>query len=165
MAKTALGGTPVSTTGELPATGAKAPPFTLIKQDLSEATLGSYAGKKKILNIFPSVDTGVCAKSVRTFNEKAAGHDGVAVLNVSMDLPFAAKRFCGAEGLEGVETLSAFRSTFGTDYGVQLNDSKMQGLFARSVIVLDADDQVVHAELVDDIANEPNYDAALAAVK
>lgn len=164
MAKTMLGGAPVETNGALPAPGQSAPPFTLTRQDLSEVTLEAFAGKKKILNIFPSIDTGICATSVRTFNAKAAGRTGVVVLNVSADLPFAAKRFCGAEGLVGVETLSTFRSTFATDYGVALMGSKMKGLTARAVVVLDGQDRVLYAELVKDIGQEPNYDAALAAL-
>ena len=164
MAKTMLGGAPVETNGALPAPGESAPPFMLTRQDLSEVTLEAFAGKKKILNIFPSIDTGICATSVRTFNAKASGRTGVVVLNVSADLPFAAKRFCGAEGLDGVETLSTFRSTFATDYGVELTGSKMKGLNARAVIVLDGQDRVLHTELVPDIGQEPNYSAALAAL-
>ena len=163
MANTALGGNPVRLSGELPAKGSKAPPFTLVGSDLSEATLATYAGKRKVLNIFPSIDTGVCQKSVRQFSERASGREGVAVLNVSADLPFAFKRWCGAEGLD-VQTLSTFRSTFATDYGLRIEDSKMKGLCARAVVVLDGDDQVVYTELVDDIGHEPNYDAALAAL-
>ena len=117
-----------------------------------------------MLNIFPSIDTSVCATSVRTFNEKASDKDGVVVLNISVDLPFAAKRFCAAEGLEGVATLSAFRSTFPTDYGVKLMDGPMKGLLARAVVVLDENDVVLHRQLVDDIVHEPDYDAALAVL-
>ena len=164
MAKTALRGNPVNTSGELPAVGSVAPPYSVVRQDLSVATPETYAGKKTVLNIFPSIDTGVCATSVRTFNAKAAGLDGVVVLNVSADLPFAAKRFCGAEGLEGVHTGSTFRSTFATDYGVQLMDGPMAGLCARAVVVLDGAGKVLHRELVDDITHEPNYDAALAVL-
>ncbi|MEC7519846.1 MAG: thiol peroxidase [Myxococcota bacterium] len=164
MAKTALKGNPVSTSGELPAKGSKAPPFKLVAGDLSEKGFSDYDGKKKVLNIFPSIDTSVCATSVRKFNEKASSKDGVVVLNVSVDLPFAAKRFCAAEGLEGVETLSAFRSTFPTDYGVKIMDGPMKGLLARAVVVLDEKNDVVHRQLVDDIVHEPDYDAALAAI-
>lgn len=162
MGKTALKGNPINTSGELPS--GKVPGFELVRQDLSAATLETFSGKKKILNIFPSVDTGVCAKSVRTFNEKAGSKDGVVVLNVSADLPFAAKRFCGAEGLEGVETLSSFRSSFADDYGVKMVDGPFQGLCARAVLVLNEKDEVVHSELVPEIGQEPDYDAALAAV-
>jgi thiol peroxidase len=163
MATITFKGTPVHTSGELPKVGSKAPDFKLVKQDLSEVTLASYRGKKKILSIFPSIDTSVCATSVRRFNEKASKMQGVAMLNVSADLPFAAKRFCGAEGLAGVETLSTFRGSFANDYGVRLTDSPLAGLCARAVVVLDANDKVVHAELVPEIAQEPNYETALAA--
>jgi thiol peroxidase len=163
MGQTKLRGNPVQTSGELPAVGSKAPPFSLTRQDLSQATLETYAGKKKILNIFPSIDTGVCAKSVKTFAEKRAGRDDVVVLDVSADLPFAAKRFCGAEAVDA-ETLSTFRSTFATDYGVKLMEGGMAGLCARAIVVLDESDTVVHTELVDDIVHEPGYDAALAAL-
>lgn len=162
MGQTKLRGTPVTTSGELPKVGSKAPPFTLARQDMTEATLETFAGKRKILSMFPSIDTGVCALSVKTFHEKVAGLDGVVVLNVSMDLPYAAKRFCGGEAITA-ETLSAFRSTFATDYGVRVMDGKMAGLTARAVVVLDEHDTVLHTELVDDIVHQPNYDAALAA--
>lgn len=162
MGKTALKGNPINTNGELPS--GKAPAFELVRQDLSSATLATFAGKKKVLNIFPSIDTPVCATSVRSFNEKASSRDDVVVLNISADLPFAAKRFCGAEGLESVETLSSFRSSFLEDYGVKMVDGPFAGLAARAVVVLDESDQVVHSELVPEIAQEPNYDAALAAL-
>lgn len=162
MGKTALKGNPITTSGDLPS--GKAPAFELVRQDLSSATLDTFSGKKKVLNIFPSIDTGVCATSVRTFNEKASGKDDVVVLNISADLPFAAKRFCGAEGLEGVETLSAFRSSFIEDYGVKMVDGPLMGLAARAVVVLNESDEIVHTELVPEIGQEPNYDAALAAL-
>lgn len=164
MAQTAFKGSPVHTIGDLPAAGTSAPPFQLVGQDLSTATLETYAGKKKILNVFPSLDTPVCATSVRTFNQRAAGRDGVVVLNVSADLPFASKRFCAAEGIEGAETLSTFRSTFARDYGTELTDGPLAGLNARAVVVLGENDEVLHTELVEDIVEEPDYDAALAAV-
>ena len=164
MGTTALKGTPIRTSGELPAEGSAAPPFSLARQNLSDATLEDYRGDNVVLNIFPSIDTSVCATSVRTFNEKASGMDGVAVLNVSADLPFAAKRFCGAEGIEGVETLSTFRSDFATDYGVRLEEGPMKGLCARAVLVLDGEGVVIHRELVPEIAQEPDYDAALAVI-
>ena len=164
MAQIAFKGSPVHTTGELPGIGSTAPAFQLVGQDLSTATLGTYEGRKKVLNIFPSLDTPVCATSVRTFNQKAAGHEGVVVLNVSADLPFASKRFCAAEGIEGAETLSTFRSTFLRDYGTELTDGPLAGLSARAVVVLDESNQVLHTELVDDIVNEPDYDAALAVL-
>ena len=164
MAETSLRGTPVHTTGDLPAVGSTAPDFTVIGTDLGEITNESLAGKRVVLNIFPSIDTPTCATSVRTFNERAADLDDTVVLCVSEDLPFAAARFCGAEGIENVQTGSGFRSDFATDYGVQIVDGRMTGLMARAVVVLDGEGKVVHTELVDDIANEPNYDAALAAL-
>ncbi|MDC3953256.1 thiol peroxidase [Polyangium jinanense] len=162
MAKITLKGNPIHTSGELPAKGSAAPDFKLVRADLSEASLASFSGKK-ILNIFPSVDTPVCAISVRTFN-KLASEKGVTVLNISKDLPFAQKRFCGAEGIDKAETLSAFRSSFGKDYGVEITDGPLAGLAGRAVLVLDGDNKVIHAELVPEIAQEPNYDAALAAL-
>ena len=162
MATTNLRGNPVHTAGDLPAIGSQ-PAFTLTKADLSEVSAADLAGKKVILNIFPSVDTAVCAMSVRTFNQRAAGLDNVAVVCVSADLPFAQKRFCGAEGIENVQTASTFRSDFGTDFGVELTDSAMKGLMARAVVVLDEQGTVTYTELVPDIVNEPDYDAALAA--
>lgn len=164
MAKTALKGNPIDTNGPLPAAGSTAPSFSLVRQDLTEATLEAFAGKKKILNIFPSIDTGICAKSVRTFAEKASDLGGVAVLNISADLPFAAKRFCGAEGLDGVHTLSTFRSGFSNDYGVTLSSGPMAGLCARAVLVLDEHDKVLHSQIVPEITQEPDYDAALSAL-
>lgn len=164
MAKITLQGNPFQTNGELPAPGAAAPDFQLTKSDLSTATLGSYAGMTKVLNIFPSIDTPVCAQSVRTFNQRASEKDGVVVLNISQDLPFAQSRFCGAEGLSGVETLSGFKSGFAKDYGVMIADGPFSHLTARAVVVLDADNKVMHSELVEEIANEPNYDAALSAI-
>ena len=163
MARITLKGNPIHTVGELPAIGASAPGFTLVGQDLKPSTLADFAGRKKVLNIFPSLDTPTCAVSVRTFNKKAAGR-GVAVLNVSADLPFAAKRVCAAEGIEGAVTLSTLRSTFGKDYGVQLADGPLAGLMGRAVIVLDASGKVLYTQLVPEIAQEPDYDAALAAL-
>lgn len=163
MATTALKGNPIQTAGELPAPGSAAPQFSLVKSDLSEVNLGTYAGKK-VLNIFPSIDTPVCATSVRTFNKQASGRPGVTVLNISADLPFAFKRFCAAEGLQNVETLSAFRSSFARDYGVLVTTGPLSGLCARAVVVLDENNRVVYTELVPEIAQEPNYAAALAAL-
>ncbi|QSE98261.1 thiol peroxidase [Fulvivirga lutea] len=165
MAKITLGGKPTNTNGELPANGTKAPDFTLVKNDLSEASLSDYKGKKVILNIFPSVDTGVCATSVRKFNEKAASLDNTVVLCISKDLPFAQARFCGAEGIENAITLSGFRNdTYSKDYGVELVDAGFKGLNARAVVVIDEEGVVKHSELVPEIGQEPNYDAALAAL-
>lgn len=164
MAQVTLGGNPVNTVGELPAVGSPAPGFTLAGADLSDVTAESLAGKKVVLNIFPSVDTPTCASSVRAFNEKAAGRDDAVVVCVSEDLPFAMSRFCGAEGLSNVLTGSAFRSDFGDDFGVTLADGKLAGLLARAVVVLDESGTVVYTELVGEIADEPDYDAALAAL-
>ncbi|MDJ0973830.1 MAG: thiol peroxidase [Planctomycetota bacterium] len=163
MATTAFKGNPISTSGALPSVGSPAPAFELLAQDLSTKSLADFAGKK-VLNVFPSIDTPVCANSVRAFNEKAGAREDTTVLNVSADLPFAAKRFCGAEGLDGVETLSTLRSTFGTDYGVTMMEGPLAGLLARAVIVVDENDNVAYVELVPEIAQEPNYDAALEAL-
>jgi thiol peroxidase len=162
MATTALKGTPVETIGDLPTVGDVAPDFSLATTDLSDVTRPE--GKRVVLNIFPSVDTGVCATSVRKFNELAAGLENTEVICASEDLPFALKRFCGAEGIENVTAASAFRSTFGEDYGVTLTETGMKGLLARSVVVSDEDGTVLHTELVPDITAEPDYDAAIAAL-
>ena len=164
MAQVTFQGSPISTNGNLPAIGQVVPDFTLVAADLSEKSLADFAGKRKVLNIFPSIDTGVCAQSVRTFNKRASSLDNAVVLCISADLPFAQARFCGAEGLDKVVTLSSFRSSFAADYGVALTDSPLRGLTARAVVVLDENDKVLHSELVAEIANEPNYDAALAVL-
>ncbi|MDT5161913.1 MAG: thioredoxin-dependent peroxiredoxin [Mycobacterium sp.] len=163
MAQITLRGNPINTVGELPAVGSPAPGFSLTGTDLGAVSSDQFSGKPLLLNIFPSVDTPVCATSVRTFNERAAG-SGLSVLCVSNDLPFAQKRFCGAEGIENVTTASAFRDNFGEDYGIALADGPMAGLLARAVVVIGADGNVAYAELVPEIAQEPNYDAALAAM-
>jgi thioredoxin-dependent peroxiredoxin len=163
MAQITLRGNPINTVGELPSVGSQAPDFSLTSTDLGAVKSDQFSGKPVLLNIFPSVDTPVCATSVRTFNERAAG-SGVSVLCVSKDLPFAQKRFCGAEGIENVTTASAFRDTFGEDYGVTIADGPMAGLLARAVVVIGADGKVAYAELVPEIAQEPNYDAALGAL-
>ena len=165
MTQVTFKGSPVQTVGDLPGLGSDAPGFRLVKQDLSETTLTDYDGQKLVLNIFPSIDTPVCALSVKAFNEKAAGLKNTAVLCVSVDLPFAQARFCGAEGIENVEAVSAFRSNFGEHYGVTLADSPLAGLLARAVIVIDETGQVIYTELVREIAQEPDYAAALAALK
>ena len=165
MATTAFKGQTVNTVADLPQVGSVLPSVTLVKTDLSELTSDELKGEKLVLNIFPSLDTGVCAKSVRTFNEKAAGLDDTTVLCVSRDLPFAQARFCGAEGIENVVVASAFRSHFGKDLGVTLADGPMQHLLARAVIVVDAEGKVTYTQLVDEITTEPDYDAALEAVK
>ena len=164
MAQITLGGNPINTVGELPAVGSPAPAFTLTGTDMGAVTNDQFSGKPLLLNIFPSVDTPVCAMSVRTFNERAAA-TGVAVLCVSNDLPFAQKRFCGAEGIENVTTASGFRdSSFGTDYGITMADGAFAGLLGRAVVVVGADGNVVYSELVPEVGQEPNYDAALAAL-
>lgn len=165
MASTKLGGNPVNTNGSLPTTNSPAPSFTLVKDDLSEVTNADLAGKRVVLNIFPSVDTPTCAKSVRKFNELAGALNNTVVLCVSADLPFAQKRFCGTESLTNVQNASSFRTNFGDVFGVTLVDSVLKGLLARAVVVINESGQVTHTELVDEIANEPNYDAALAALK
>lgn len=164
MANTAFKGNSVTTVGELPAVGSPAPAFDLVGSDLSEVSTGSLSGKRVVLNIFPSIDTGVCATSVRKFNELAAGLDNTAVVCVSADLPFAAARFCGAEGIENVTTGSTFRSTFGQDYGTTMADGPLAGLNARAVVVIDAEGKVAYTQLVDEITSEPDYDAAIAAL-
>ena len=164
MATTAFKGNPVTTSGELPAVGSTAPAFDLVGSDLSPVTSESLAGRRVVLNIFPSVDTGVCAASVRAFNEKAASLDNATVVNVSADLPFAAARFCAAEGIENVSTGSTFRSSFAADYGVTMQDGPLAGLCARSVVVLDTDGKVLYTQLVDEITTEPDYDSAIAAL-
>ncbi|WP_432557558.1 thiol peroxidase [Granulicoccus sp. GXG6511] len=164
MATTAFKGDPVQTVGDLPAPGTPAPDFVVTGSDLSEIKLTDVAGRRVVLNIFPSIDTGVCATSVRKFNELAAGLDNTTVLCVSADLPFALGRFCGAEGIENVTTGSTFRSSFGADYGVTMADGPLQGLLARSVVVLDTDGTVLHSELVPEITQEPDYDAATTAL-
>lgn len=165
MAHITLHGNPVTTSGELPAIGSDAPGFRLVSSELKDVSLHDYAGKKKVLNIFPSVDTPVCANSVRAFNEKAARLGDAAVLCISADLPFAQSRFCGAEGLDNVVTLSLMRNhNFAKDYGVLIEDGPLAGLTARAVVALDADNKVIYTELVPEIGEEPNYDAVLAAL-
>lgn len=164
MAQITLRGNPINTAGELPAVGAAAPSFSLTGNDLGAVTNDQFNGKAVVLNIFPSVDTPVCATSVRTFNERAAA-DGATVLCVSKDLPFAQSRFCGTEGIENATTASAFRDSFGEDYGITIVDGPMAGLLGRAVVVIGADGNVAYTELVPEIAQEPNYDAALAALK
>ena len=160
-----LKGNPVDVAGNLPKIGSKAPNFTLVDKALADVTLETFAGKRKVLNIFPSVDTPTCAASVRSFNERAASLNNTVVLNISADLPFAQTRFCAAEGIENVVNLSSMRGRdFLMNYGVLLFTSKLAGLCARAVIVLDENNVVKHVELVPEIANEPNYDAAIAAL-
>jgi thiol peroxidase len=165
MATITLKGNPIHTAGDLPAKGTAAPDFKLTKTDLSDVSLKDFAGQKKILNVTASLDTGVCATSAKKFNEAVAKLSGVVLLNVSADLPFAAGRFCESNGLKNVVALSTFRAPdFAKAYGVHLVDGPLAGLTARAVVVLDAQNKVLHAELVPEIAQEPNYDAALAVV-
>ncbi len=162
-----LKGNPVSIGGNFPKKGEKAPDFHLADAKRNTVSLNDYAGKRKVLNIFPSIDTPTCALSVRTFNQKASSLENTVVLCISADLPFAQSRFCGAEGIQNVVTLSTFRNTqqFSESYGVEILDSSLAGLTARAVVILDEDNKVLHSELVSEIANEPNYDAALASIQ
>jgi thiol peroxidase len=165
MATIKLGGNPIHTIGALPKVGSKAIDFKLVKTDLGAVSLSDYQGSKLILNIFPSIDTGVCATSVRTFNEKAAAMEQTKVLCISRDLPFALKRFCGAEGIENVESLSDFKTgAFGNDYGLTIIDGPLAGLHSRVIMVIDENGGVLYTEQVEDIASEPNYEAALAVL-
>lgn len=164
MTHTAFQGNPVSVSGNLPAVGEKLPSFTATGTDLGTVDNASVAGKRVVFNIFPSVDTGVCAASVRRFNELAAGLDNTEVVCVSRDLPFAMARFCGAEGIENVSSASDFRHGFGEAFGVVQTDGPLAGLLARAVVVADAEGTVVHSQLVDEITTEPDYDAAIAAL-
>ena len=163
MAEITLKGNPIHTNGELPAAGSAAPGFSLTDTGLADKTLDDYSGKK-VLNIFPSLDTPVCAVSIRQFNQRAAGRDGVTVLNISADLPFAHGRFCATEGIEDAISLSTMRSSFASDYGLEIVDGPLRGLCSRAVLVLDESNQVVHREQVPEIAQEPDYEAALATL-
>lgn len=166
MAQVTLQGNPVPVAGNLPKPGEVAPDFSLATKDLADVSLNSYAGKRKVLNIVPSLDTPTCAKSTRVFNEKASAMKNAVVLVIAADLPFAMSRFCGAEGLNNVVTLSTFRGKeFHQKYGVDITAGPLRGITARAVVVLDENNKVLHSELVPEIANEPNYDAALAALK
>lgn len=166
MATITLKGNPVHTVGDLPRSGSKAPDFVLTRGDLADVSLRNFSGKRKLLNIVPSLDTGVCAASARRFNQEAAALPDVVLLTVSCDLPFAQKRFCDAEGIENLITLSELRSrSFGEAYGVRIADGPLAGLLSRAVIVLDQDDTVVYTEQVPEITQEPDYEKALAALK
>ncbi len=166
MATITLKGTPIHTIGELPKAGSISPDFTLVAGDLSEATLATFAGKRKILNIVPSLDTGICQLSARRFNAEAGQLDNTVIINISADLPFAQKRFCDAEKLGHVVNLSTFRSPqFGHAYGVVITDGPLAGLLSRAVLVLDRQNRVVHAQQVPEIAQEPDYQAALGALR
>lgn len=166
MAKITQRGNPINTNGELPKVGAKAPEFKLVDADLNDVGLANFKGKKKLLNIVPSLDTGICAISTKKFNDFAKSRTDVTVMTISADLPFAQKRFCSAENVGNVKTLSMMRDrNFAKDYGVLLQDGKMAGITARAVVVLDENDKVLYTELVPEIAQEPNYTAAIAALK
>lgn len=165
MASVTFKGSPISIVGELPAIGLKAPHFNLVKNDLSEVDLSSFSGKTVVLNIFPSIDTPVCANSVRRFNEEVIKQENTVVLCISADLPFAQGRFCGAEGLNDVVSLSTFRDAqFGTDYGVVITEGPLKGLMSRAVVILDGEGVVKYAEQVPEIAQDPDYVAALSAL-
>lgn len=166
MAQVTLKGHPINTSGNLPSIGSQAPDFSLTKVDLSEIRLSELKGKKVILNIFPSVDTGTCAMSVRQFNEKAATLDNAVVVCISKDLPFAHVRFCGAEGIGNVVSTSSFRDggAFANAYGVEIMEGPMKGLNARAVVVIDEEGKIIYTELVPEIVDEPDYDGALAAI-
>lgn len=165
MAQTQLGPNLANTIADLPSLSSSAPAFVLTGNDMKDVSLSDFAGKNVVLNIFPSVDTNVCATSVREFNKRVASLDNTVILCIAKDLPFAMKRFCGAEGIDKAITLSDFRSRgFGKNYGVELTDSAFAGLFARAVIVIDASGKVLHTELVPQIGEEPNYEAALKAL-
>jgi thiol peroxidase len=166
MANVTLGGSPIKIAGNFPGKGDIAPDFTLTSKDLKDVGLKDFSGKRKVLNIVPSLDTPVCAKSTRIFNERAGAAANAAVLVISADLPFAMNRFCGAEGINNVVTLSTVRNRdFHARYGVDITDGPLKGLTARAVIVLDENNRVLHSQLVPEIKNEPDYDAALAALK
>lgn len=165
MASITLGGNSIHTSGELPKVGSKAIDFNLVKTDLGTASLADFTGTRVVLNIFPSIDTGTCATSVRKFNEKASALENTKVLCISRDLPFAQKRFCGAEGLENVINLSDFKEgLFGKNYGLEITDGPLAGLHSRVVVVLDENGTILHTEQVNEIADEPNYEAALSVL-
>lgn len=165
MTQVTMMGNPIEVSGNFPKKGEKVTTLTLTNKELADVTLDTYAGKRKVLNIFPSIDTGVCATSVRKFNQQAANLKNAVVLCISADLPFAQVRFCGAEGIKNVETLSTFRyKEAHENLGVNITTGPIAGLTARSVIVLDENNNVLHSELVSEIKNEPNYEAALAAL-
>lgn len=166
MAKITLQGNEINTNGNLPEVGSEAPDFTLVNKDLENVSLSTYPGKKKILSIVPSLDTPVCATSTKKFNDFAKEHDDIYILIIAADLPFAMSRFCGSENLDNVVPLSIMRSReFSKDYGVLIEDGPLAGITARAVVVLDADNSVIHTELVGEIANEPDYEAAFQAIE
>ena len=165
MASINFKGNPINTQGDFPQVGDAAPDFKMVNTDLSEVSLSDYKGKKVVFNIFPSVDTAVCALQLKSFSQKLSGRDDVVLLFGSMDLPFALNRFCGAEGVDNAVTASDFRyNSLAENYGVKMTDGPLAGLYARATLVVDEDGKVIHAELVSDVVNEPDYDAALAAL-
>ncbi|MEQ6168219.1 thiol peroxidase [Ekhidna sp. MALMAid0563] len=166
MAKITLGGNETNTIGNLPEVGSSAPDFTLVSKDMQEKTLASYYGQKVILNIYPSIDTGVCAMSTKKFNQEASKLENTRIVCVSKDLPFALKRYCDAEGIENLDNLTNFRDggDFGKNYGVEITDGAFKGLNARAVVVIDEEGKVKYTELVPEVGQEPNYDNALAAI-
>ncbi len=164
MAQVTFKGSAVTTAGNLPAVGSEAPDFHLVAVDLSDKSLASFAGKKKVLTINPSYDTGVCQKAARTFNQRMSERSDVVVLMISADLPFAQKRFCEAEELNNVVPVSSFRSTFGADYGVNMITGPLAGLTARAVVVIDEQNKVVYSQLVPEVVQEPDYDAVVSAL-
>lgn len=164
MATITFQGKPINTVGDLPAVGGKAPDFKLTNRKMQDVGLAEFAGKRKVMNIVPSLDTPTCATSTRKFNEKAAHLDNTAVLTISADLPFAQARFCEIEGIKHVTALSTFRSNFAHDYGVQLLDSILAGLTARAIVIIDENDRVIYTQLVSEIADEPDYAGALAVL-
>ncbi len=165
MAKTALKGNEVNTIGNLPEVGSQAPDFLLVRSDLKEATLASYHGQRVILNIYPSVDTGICAMSTIKFNEEASNLENTRIVCVSKDLPFAFQRYCASEGIDSLDTLSAYRDqNFGKDYGVEMVDGPLKGLNARAIVIVNEEGQVIYTEMVPEITTEPNYEKALAAI-
>ncbi|GGW70267.1 peroxiredoxin [Winogradskyella epiphytica] len=165
MANITLGGSPIETIGDLPSVGSKAPDFKLTATDLSTKSMADYKGSRLVLNIFPSIDTGTCAQSVRTFNEKASQLENTKVLCISKDLPFALARFCGAEGLDNVISLSDFKTgNFGKDYGLTINNGPLESLLSRCIVVIEKDGTILHTEQVSEIKDEPNYESALASL-
>jgi thioredoxin-dependent peroxiredoxin len=164
MATITFQGKPLNTSGELPTVGSAAPDFSLTSRELKDVTLTTYAGKRKVLNIVPSLDTPTCAASTRKFNQKASHLDNTVVLAVSADLPFAQSRFCESEGLKDVIPLSTFRSSFSDNYGVTIVDTFLRGLTARAIVIIDENDKVIYTQLVQEIAHEPDYESALAVL-
>lgn len=165
MAKITLAGNPINTIGELPKKGEIAKDFTLVASDLSEKTLQDFIGKRLVLNLFPSIDTGICAASARKFNQEASSLNNTIVINISKDLPFALSRFCASEGLENVINLSDFRGNFSKNYGVEMIDGPLKGLISRAVIILDEEGKIIYTEQVPEIKQEPDYESALAILK